>query len=81
MRRSIKKPNRLPGAELVTIEEASDRLGRGFSRSNILRRINSGEWEEGEHWIDCRRDGTFYRQIKVNLTAVFERMATPAAHR
>jgi hypothetical protein len=68
-------------AELVTIEEASSRLGKGFSRRSIVRRIDSEEWVEGIHWIDDRREGAAYRQIKINLTAVQEWRATPAAYR
>ncbi|MBN3905853.1 MAG: hypothetical protein HWQ35_04480 [Nostoc sp. NMS1] len=40
--------------QLVTIEQAHEKLGKGYSRSSILRRIKSGEWKEGIHWIDDR---------------------------
>lgn len=68
-------------AELVTLETAAATLGRGYSRSSILRRINNGEWREGVEWIDDRRDGATYRQIKINLTAVQEWRRKPAARR
>lgn len=70
-----------PDAKLVTIEEASAQLGKGFSRSSIIRRINSGEWEEGNHWFDARREGAVNRLIKINVTAVLDSLATPAAFR
>ena len=68
-------------AELVTIKEATDRLGDGYSRSSIFRRIRSGEWKEGEHWIDDRRQDSDRRIIKINLTAVNELRGIPAAFR
>lgn len=68
-------------AELLTLEEASKRLGKGFSRRSILRRIDSGEWQEGLHWIDDRREGSAYRLVKINITAIQEWRATPAAFR
>jgi hypothetical protein len=68
-------------AELVTIEEASDRLGKGYSRRSIFRRIQSGDWQEGIHWIDDRQVGSSNRLIKINLTAVQLWRSTPAAFR
>ncbi len=68
-------------AELVTIEEASDRLGKGYSRRSIFRRINSGDWQEGIHWVDDRQQGSTNRLVKINLTAVQQLRATPAAFR
>lgn len=72
---------KLANTELVSIEEAVSRLGKGYSRSSILRRINSGEWVEGTHWMDARRQGATYRIIKINLIAVRAELATPAAFR
>jgi hypothetical protein len=70
-----------PDAELLTIEQASIRLGKGFSRSSIIRRISSGEWLEGVHWVDARRGGAANRIVKINITAVLDTFATPAAFR
>lgn len=56
--------------QLVSIKEASQILGDGFSRSSILRRIESGEWVEGTHWVDDRRQGGQRRLIKINLIEV-----------
>jgi hypothetical protein len=67
--------------ELLTIEEVSARLGKGFSRSSIIRRIDSLEWKEGIHWIDARREGSMNRIIKINITAVLDNFVTPAAFR
>lgn len=68
-------------AEYISLEEASEKLGKGYSRSSILRRIDSGEWQEGLHWIDDRRNGTAYRRIKINIAAVNEWRRKPAAKR
>lgn len=73
--------NNFNDAEYLPLEEASDRLGKGYSRSSILRRIDSGEWREGIEWIDDRRNGTAYRRIKINLTAVNQWRRIPAAKR
>lgn len=67
--------------EYLPMDEAAKVLGEGYSRSSILRRINSEEWVEGVHWIDDRRAGTTYRRIKINLTAVNEWRRKPAARR
>ncbi|MBD1821112.1 hypothetical protein H6F51_01065 [Cyanobacteria bacterium FACHB-DQ100] len=80
--RAKKSKFKLPSnAELVTIEQASMQLGRGFSRRSILRRIDADEWVEGIHWIDDRRVGSTKRMIKINLTAVMELRGIPAAYR
>jgi hypothetical protein len=71
----------IDSTQLVTIEEAHERLGKGYSRSSILRRIESGEWKEGVHWIDDRRTGTLKRVIKVNLANVNKHRAVPAGRR
>ncbi|WP_414624400.1 hypothetical protein [Calothrix sp. CCY 0018] len=70
-----------PDAELLTIQEASKRLGKGFSRSSILRRIRSEQWKEGLHWVDARRNDSMNRLIKINITAVLNGFTTPAAFR
>lgn len=76
------KPPALPdNAELVTIAEAADRLGKGYSRRSIFRRIQSGDWKEGTHWIDDRRQDSDRRIIKINLTAIQIWRSTPAAFR
>jgi hypothetical protein len=79
-----KKPSapKLPqDAELVPINQAAQLLGSGYSRRSIFRRIESGEWQEGIHWIDDRRQDSDRRIIKINLTAVQELRGTPAAFR
>jgi len=74
-------PKLSPDAQLVSIDEATQQLGHGYSRRSILRRIDSGEWEEGFHWVDARRRGALRRVIKINLTAVRDELAIPAAFR
>jgi hypothetical protein len=66
---------------LVTIDEASRQLGKGYSRSSILRRIESGEWVEGIHWIDDRREGAKKRSVKIDLLAVKKQRFIPAGKR
>lgn len=68
-------------AELVTIAEASQCLGKGYSRRSIQRRMRSGEWIEGIHWIDDRPRDSAKAIIKINLTAINELRAIPAALR
>lgn len=68
-------------SQCVTVDEATGELGAGFSRSSIMRRITSGEWEEGIHWIDDRRAGTAKRLIKINLAEVNKLRAVPAGER
>lgn len=70
-----------PPMELVTIEEAAERLGRGYSRSSVYRRIESGEWMEGVHWVNDCRAGAKKRIIKINLAAIEEVRRTPAGRR
>jgi hypothetical protein len=79
---STQRPAKLPpDAELLSIPEASKQLGKGYSRRSIFRRISSGEWIEGVHWIDDRSQNSARRIVKINLTAVNELRATPAAFR
>lgn len=77
----MKKLNNIDPAQLVTIEEAHEKLGKGYSRSSILRRIESNEWKEGIHWIDDRRIGALKRVIKINLKEVNQLRAMPAGRR
>jgi hypothetical protein len=66
---------------LVTVKKAAEILGTGFSRSSIMRRIESGEWVEGFHWIDDRRMGALRRVIKINLSEVQKHRTIPAGER
>jgi hypothetical protein len=68
-------------ALLVTIAKAAEILGRGYSYSSILRRIEAGEWQEGVHWIDDSTLNSQKRSIKINLTAVNKLRAIPKAFR
>jgi hypothetical protein len=68
-------------AVLVTIAKATAILGKGYSYSSILRRIETGEWKEGVHWIDDSTLSARKRSIKINLTAVNEFRAIPKAFR
>jgi hypothetical protein len=68
-------------AVLVTVAKAAEMLGRGYSYSTILRRIEAGEWKEGIHWIDDSTLNSRKRSIKINLTAVNKFRAIPKAFR
>jgi hypothetical protein len=76
-----KQPKILEPADLLTIPVASKQLGAGYSRNSILRRIESGEWAEGIHWIDDRRAGTSRRRILIVMSAVSALRSTSAAYR
>jgi hypothetical protein len=65
----------------IDLTEASEKLGKGYSRRSIIRRIDSGEWLEGIHWIDDRRPSSKKRIIKINLVEVEKWRNTPAAKR
>lgn len=81
MPRAKLKPKMPDLSEIVDLETAAVQLGKGFSLKSMMRRIESGEWQEGIHWFDCRRMGTSRRRIRINLEAVRESWATPAVHR
>lgn len=67
--------------DLVTINQATEKLGKGYSRSSILRRIDAGEWKEGIHYIDDALVNSKLRSIKINLAAVQEQRSIPAGQR
>lgn len=67
--------------DCVTIDEAYKLLGRGYSRRSILRRIESGEFTEGEHWINDASPYSKKRNIKINLEAIRRLRATPTHQR
>jgi hypothetical protein len=67
--------------DLVTIAQAYQKLGVGYSRSSILRRIKSGEWIEGVHYINDARTNSNYRIIKINIRAVQELRKTNSGER
>ena len=65
----------------VDIDKAGRYLGRGWSRSSILRRIDSGELIEGVHWIDDSPMTSPRRRIKLNILAIEQYLSKPAALR
>lgn len=67
--------------DCVTIDEAHKLLGRGYSRRSILRRIESGEFVEGEHWVNDASPHSKKRNIKINLEAIRRLRATPTHQR
>jgi hypothetical protein len=69
-----------PG-DLVSIADAPATFGKGWSRRSILRRIESGEFREGTHWIDEARKGSVHRRIKLVKPAIESHLSTPAGAR
>lgn len=68
--------------ELITMELLGEKLGKGYSRSSILKRIDvTGEWKEGQHWVDAAPSGSKYRKIKLVLPAILKEVSTPLAMR
>lgn len=68
-------------SDLRTIAQTHQLLGKGYSRNSIMRKIASGDWVEGVHYVnDASRDNQ-QRAIRINIVAVQEWRATPAALR
>ena len=67
--------------DLIDIKEAPRILGRGYSRKSIDRRIKSGEFIEGIHWINDASINSKYRIIKMNVDAIRQLRATPSHQR
>jgi hypothetical protein len=77
----LKKYPPIPIENLIDLADAPDFFGRGFSRRNILRRIDSGEFKEGLHFINTAPPGSLKAQIKLNKSAIEEYFSTPHAAR
>ncbi|MEM7580737.1 MAG: hypothetical protein ACFB02_08410 [Mastigocoleus sp.] len=67
--------------DLITILEARKKLGVGYSRSTIMRRIADGDWIEGVHYIDDAPRNARYRSIRLSLPAIQEWRSMPSAKR
>lgn len=76
-----KKPIKIAPGDLVSIVEAPTVFGAGWSRRSILRRIDSGEFKEGVHWIDEAPIGAVHRRIKLVKPAIEAHLSTPAGAR
>jgi hypothetical protein len=77
----LKNKLKINPEDLLTIGQTSQKLGKGFSRKSISRRIEAGDWVEGIHFIDDAPSYSKLRSIKINLPAVIEWRSTPAAER
>ncbi|MFM2432901.1 MAG: hypothetical protein RLZZ511_4115 [Cyanobacteriota bacterium] len=80
MPRSKKTITIQPG-DLVAIVEAPSVFGAGWSRRSILRRIDSGEFKEGVHWIDEAPVGSRHRRIKLVKPEIEAHLSIPAGAR
>ncbi len=77
----LKNKPTIKSEDLLTIGQTSQKLGKGFSRKSITRRIKAGDWVEGIHYIDDAPSYSKLKSIKINLPAVLEWRSTPAAER
>lgn len=66
---------------LIDIKDAPRILGRGYSRKSIDRRIKSGEFIEGTHWINDAPVNSKYRIIKINVVAIRQLRVIPSHQR
>lgn len=62
--------------DLLDINQAPEKLGRGWSVRSICRKIDNGELEEGIHFIDDASPSSKKRIIKLILSAIQELRAT-----
>ncbi|MBH8566690.1 hypothetical protein I8748_31835 [Nostoc sp. CENA67] len=61
------KPNAIDESNLLTLEEAYRKLGKGFSPRSLRRKIASGEYKQGIHYF---RSNGVNGIIKVNILAI-----------
>lgn len=54
-------------SNLLTLEEAYQKLGKGFSPRSLRRKIASGEYKQGIHYF---RSSGVNGIIKINLPAI-----------
>ena len=59
----------------LTLKEASKKLGRGFSTKSMRRRIKSGEWKLGKHYIDVSLETSRRAFYKVDVDYVLETLS------
>jgi len=71
----------IPANNLLTIKEAAERLGQNYSDRSIHRLIESGEWQEGIHWINQARATAKNRRIKINIAEAEKYAGISAAYR
>jgi hypothetical protein len=67
--------------EWVNIKDAIERLGRGWSRNSIKRRIEQGQLKEGIHYRDDRLPQSIYSTYKLNITAIVRDFSVPILQR
>lgn len=61
---------------LIDINQAPEKFGRGWSVRSIYRKIDNGELEEGVHFIDDASPSSKKRIIKLIVSAIQLRRAT-----
>ena len=67
--------------DLITMSQAKERFGRGWSRTTIYERIANGELIEGKHWIDDSKKNSSRKSIKLVVSAIEKYRSTPIALR
>jgi hypothetical protein len=68
-------------SKLSSIEEAAQKLGKGFGPTTLRGMIRTGELKEGEEWYDLRRPSSTRARIWIDCEAVKSRYSKPAAFR
>lgn len=67
--------------EWTDIKDACKRLGRGWGRNTIKRRIEQGQLKEGIHYRDDRLPQSIYANYKINVTAIVKDFCVPVIER
>jgi hypothetical protein len=68
-------------AEWIDIKDAGKRLGRGWGRNTIKRRIDKSQLIEGIHYRDDRLPDALYGTYKINITAIVQDFCIPIIQR
>jgi GH24 family phage-related lysozyme (muramidase) len=67
--------------EILPLADAAIKLGKKFSVSSMRRRINAGEWKEGQHWINYASTDGKNRSIGVNISYIRRHYSIPSYSR
>lgn len=68
-------------SEWIDIKDAGKRLGRGWGRNTIKRRIGKNQLKEGIHYRDDRLPDALYGTYKINITAIVKDFCIPIIQR
>lgn len=65
--------------DLMPLREAVKELD--YSATTMYRRINSGDWVEGIHWVDDSVKNAKYKKILINIKEVNKLRTVSASFR